>query len=29
LRLPNVDTQNSTQICGIMWQACKFELTKF
>ena len=29
LKLPNFYAQNSTQICGIMWQACKFELTKF
>ena len=27
LRSPNFDTRNSTQMFGIMWQACKFELT--
>ena len=29
LSSPNFDTQNSTQMFGIMWQACMFELTKF
>ena len=29
LRSPNFDTQNSTQMFGIMWQACMFVLTKF
>ena len=29
LRSPNFDTQNSTQMFRIMWQACKFWLTKF
>ena len=26
LRSPNFDTQNSTKMFGIMWQACMFEL---
>ena len=29
LRSPNFNTQNYTQMFGIMWQACKFEFTKF
>ena len=29
LRSPNFDTQSFTQMFEIMWQASKFELTKF